>query len=75
MYPVPQELLSRPPYPDFLRHLAEHGYYGEGDADALVAQRVEACGTRPARALRTMRPTGGGTASSAVGWRAAARSR
>ena len=42
MYPVPKELL-RPgrPYPDFLRYLAEHGYYGEGDVDALVARRVE----------------------------------
>ena len=42
MYPVPSELL-RPgrPYPDFLRHLATHGYYGNGDADALVARRVE----------------------------------
>jgi class 3 adenylate cyclase/PAS domain-containing protein len=42
MYRVPRELL-RPgrPYPDFLRYLAEHGYYGEGDVDALVAERVE----------------------------------
>ena len=29
------------PYPDFLRYLAEHGYYGEGEVDALVARRVE----------------------------------
>ena len=28
-------------YPDFLRYLAEHGYYGDGDVDALVARRVE----------------------------------
>jgi class 3 adenylate cyclase/PAS domain-containing protein len=42
MYPVPKELFTPGrPYPDFLRHLAEHGYYGEGDADALVARRVE----------------------------------
>ncbi len=42
MYRVPRELL-RPgrPYPDFLRYLAEHGYYGDGDVDALVAERVE----------------------------------
>jgi class 3 adenylate cyclase/PAS domain-containing protein len=42
MYRVPEELL-RPghPYPDFLRYLAEHGYYGDGNVDALVAQRVE----------------------------------
>ncbi len=39
---MPQELLhSGGPYPDFLRHLAENGYYGEGDADAHVAKRVE----------------------------------
>ena len=42
MYRVPDELLQPGrPYPDFLRYLAEHGYYGEGDVDALVAQRVE----------------------------------
>jgi class 3 adenylate cyclase/PAS domain-containing protein len=42
MYPVPKELFTPGrPYPDFLRHLAEHGYYGEGDLDALVARRVE----------------------------------
>ena len=41
MYPVPRELLERgQPYPQFLRYLAEHGYYGSGDVDALVAQRV-----------------------------------
>src|SRR5262245_41362365 len=32
MYPVPRELFDPGrPYPDFLRYLAEHGYYGEGD--------------------------------------------
>ncbi len=42
MYPVPNELLEPGrPYPDFLRYLAEHGYYGDGDVDALVASRVE----------------------------------
>ena len=42
MYPVPKSLLRRGrPYPDFLRHLAENGYYGPGDVDALVARRVE----------------------------------
>jgi class 3 adenylate cyclase len=42
MYRAPKELL-RPgrPYPDFLRYLAEQGYYGEGDIDTLVARRVE----------------------------------
>jgi len=41
LYPVPAELLQPgSPYPAFLRHLAEHGYYGEGSVDALVARRV-----------------------------------
>jgi PAS domain-containing protein len=41
MYEVPAELLqSGRPYPAFLRYLAEHGYYGEGDVEALVARRV-----------------------------------
>jgi PAS domain-containing protein len=42
MYPVPAELLQPGrAYPAFLRYLAEHGYYGEGDVDTLVARRVE----------------------------------
>ncbi len=42
MYPVPRELFDPGrPYPDFLRYLAEHGYYGEGDVEALVARRIE----------------------------------
>ena len=42
MYQAPPELL-RPgsPYPEFLRYLAENGYYGEGDIEALVAKRIE----------------------------------
>ena len=42
MYPVPKELLAPgQPYPNFLRYLADHGYYGEGDLDVIVARRVE----------------------------------
>ena len=42
MYRAPRELLQPgQPYPDFLRHLAEHGYYGAGDVEDLVAKRVE----------------------------------
>jgi len=42
MYKVAPELLQPGrPYPDFLRHLAENGYYGSGDVEALVARRVE----------------------------------
>src|SRR5262245_30321620 len=29
------------PTPAFLRYLAEHGYYGEGDIESLVSRRVE----------------------------------
>ena len=42
MYLAPSELLQPgKPYPAFLRFLAENGYYGEGDPEALVAERVE----------------------------------
>jgi class 3 adenylate cyclase/PAS domain-containing protein len=42
MYAVPPELLQPGrPYTDFLRYLAEHGYYGEGDAETHVARRAE----------------------------------
>ncbi len=42
MYQAHSEMLQPgQPYPDFLRYLAEQGYYGEGDVDALVAERVE----------------------------------
>lgn len=42
MYRAPRELLQPgKPYPAFLRHLAENGYYGPGEVDALVAKRVE----------------------------------
>ena len=42
MYKVPPELLEPgEPYAGFLRYLADHGYYGEGDRETLVARRVE----------------------------------
>jgi class 3 adenylate cyclase/PAS domain-containing protein len=42
MYTVPPELLQPGrPYASFLRYLAQNGYYGEGDVDALVSQRVQ----------------------------------
>jgi class 3 adenylate cyclase/PAS domain-containing protein len=42
MYRVPDELLQPGrPYPDFLRHLAESGYYGDGDVETQVSQRVQ----------------------------------
>ena len=53
MYPAPRELLqSGRPYPDFLRFLAENGYYGAGDVDALVAQRVESSAESDRQKLR-----------------------
>ena len=42
MYRVPPELLEPgQPYAGLLRYLAEHGYYGDGDRNAMVARRVE----------------------------------
>lgn len=42
MYQVPAELVrSGRSYADFLRYLATHGYYGEGDVDTMVDRRVE----------------------------------
>ena len=42
IYQAPRELLQPGrPYPHFVRYLAEHGYYGEGDVEAFVAKRVE----------------------------------
>jgi PAS domain-containing protein len=41
-YPVPSALLEPGrPYADLLRYLAQNGYYGAGDVETLVAQRVE----------------------------------
>jgi class 3 adenylate cyclase len=59
MYPVPRELLQRgQPYPDFLRYLAEHGYYGEGDVEALVAKRVESLRNPSSKTFEDMTPEG-----------------
>ena len=42
MYLVPRELLEQGrPYPEFLRYLATHGYYGQGDPEAHIARRIE----------------------------------
>ena len=59
MYRVPEELLQPGcPYPDFLRYLAEHGYYGEGDVDALVAQRVDSLRNPSGRSFEDHAPDG-----------------
>ena len=59
MYPVPVDLL-RPgrPYNEFLRYLATHGYHGEGDADDLVAQRVESLRNPTGRSFQDITPDG-----------------
>ena len=59
MYPVPAELLEPGrPYTDFLRHLAEHGYYGPGDPAELVAQRVHSLRHPTGRAFEDHVPDG-----------------
>src|SRR6266508_212296 len=59
MYRVPEELLQAGrPYPDFLRYLAEHGYYGEGEVDALVAQRVDSLRNPSGRSFEDHAPDG-----------------
>lgn len=59
MYQAPSELLQPGrPYPDFLRYLAENGYYGEGDVDALVARRVESLRNPSSRTFEDRTPDG-----------------
>jgi class 3 adenylate cyclase len=59
MYAVPRELLDPGrPYPEFLRYLAEHGYYGSGDVDSLVAQRVDSLRHPSGRAFEDHTPDG-----------------
>ena len=68
MYPVSADWL-RPgqPYPQFLRYLATHGYYGKGDVDMMVARAWKVCAIRPARASRTSRRTADAIASIVAG--------
>ena len=59
MYPVPRGLLQPGrPYPEFLRYLAEHGYYGEGDVDTLVAERVASLRNPSDKAFEDRTPDG-----------------
>jgi class 3 adenylate cyclase/PAS domain-containing protein len=59
MYPVPKELLDPGrPYPAFLRYLAERGYYGAGDVDAMVARRVESLRNPSGEAFEDRTPDG-----------------
>ena len=59
MYGVPEELLQPGrPYPDFLRYLAENGYYRDGDVEALVAQRVASLRNPTGRSFEDHTPDG-----------------
>jgi class 3 adenylate cyclase/PAS domain-containing protein len=59
MYKVPGELLQPGrPYADLLRYLAEHGYYGTGDVEALVARRVESLRNPSGQAFEDHTPDG-----------------
>ena len=59
MYIVPPELLQPgQPYANFLRYLAENGYYGEGDVEAMVAERVESVRNPSAKSFEDHPPDG-----------------
>ena len=59
MYPVAPDLLQAGrPYPDFLRYLAEHGYYGEGDIDTLVSRRIESLRNPTGKTFEDTTPDG-----------------
>jgi PAS domain-containing protein len=59
MYPVPAELLRNGrPYPDLLRYLAMHGYYGKGDVDRMVALRVESLRHPTGKSFEDITPDG-----------------
>ena len=59
MYAVPHALLKPgQPYPQFLRYLAENGYYGSGDADTLVKERVESLRNPSGKSFEDTTPEG-----------------
>lgn len=59
MYRVPQELLQPGrPYAGLLRYLAEHGYYGEGEVDSLVARRLESLRNPTGKSFEDHTPDG-----------------
>ncbi|MGI9523707.1 MAG: PAS-domain containing protein [Hyphomicrobiaceae bacterium] len=59
MYRAPSFLLQPgQPYPEFLRYLAEDGYYGEGDIEALVAERIESLRNPSSRSFEDCTPDG-----------------
>lgn len=59
MYQVPEELLQPGmPYPDFLRYLAQNGYYGDGDIDVLVSERVKSLRNPSGKSFEDFTPEG-----------------
>src|SRR5215203_189541 len=59
MYQVPDELLQPGrSYLDFLRCLAENGYYGNGDVETLVAQRVQSLRNPSGKSFEDHTPDG-----------------
>src|SRR5256886_600559 len=59
MYKAPPDLLQPGrPYPDFLRYLAVNGYYGTGDVDVQVAERVESLRNPSGRSFEDRTPDG-----------------
>lgn len=59
MYSAPTELLQPGrPYRDLIKHLAEDGYYGQGDVDVLVARRVESLRSAPDATFEDHAPDG-----------------
>jgi PAS domain-containing protein len=59
VYAAPAALLEPGrPYPQFLRFLAENGYYGDGDLDSLVAQRIESLRHPSGRSFEDRTPEG-----------------
>jgi adenylate cyclase len=59
MYPAPKELLDPGrPYGDFLRYLAENGYYGDGDIEALVVKRLESVRNPTGKTFEDVKPDG-----------------
>jgi class 3 adenylate cyclase/PAS domain-containing protein len=59
MYRVPEYLLQPGrPYADLLRYLAENGYYGPGDVEAMVTQRVASLRDPTGRSFEDHTPDG-----------------
>ena len=59
MYIVPAgAAAARAPYPDFLRYLAENGYYGEGDSMRWSRKRVESLRNPTGKSFEDHTPDG-----------------